>query len=151
MNRTKSIIAAGTLTGLVLLTALAFSFQNIGAKPGNGDATSISEPAPIVIQQPESSPSPDEALQSWQIYSRDLETTVQIMKQREAAYQAQLQTANQSILKLQDLVNNNNAASVKINTPADTSAPTFFDDDDGFEHEEHEREENEHEENEDHD
>lgn len=142
MNRTKGILAAGSLTGLVLITILALGFQGLGAAAGDGTQTAVSEPTPIVIQQPETGVGADEAVQAWQIYSGDLENTVQTMQQREAQYQAQLEAANQTILQLQDQANSANAAaSVQINAPGNGSAiaseSAFYDDDDE-EHEEHE-------------
>jgi hypothetical protein len=153
MNRTKGILAAGSLTGLVLVTILALGFPDTGANSDNDQETAVSEPTPIVIQQPETDSNKNKAIQAWQTYSSDLENTVKTMQQREEAYRAQIEAANQTILQLQDEVNSANAAaSVQISAPVSAPAPVNHDDDDGGdEHEEHEHEEHEHEEHEDDD
>jgi hypothetical protein len=148
MNRTKGILAAGSLTGLVLMTIFALGFSGLGAWGTGEGETAVTEPTPTVIQQPQIDQNASEAVQAWQKYGRDLETTVQTMQQREAQYQAQIEAANQTILQLQDQVNSANAASrIQIIAPADApaSAPVSHE-----EHEEHE-EHQEHEEHEEHD
>lgn len=137
MNRTKGVLAAGSLTGLIVMTMLALGFQNINAQT-NGMGTV--EPTPIIIQQPETGAATNEAIQAWQTYSSDLENTVQTMQQREAAYQAQIEAANQTILQMQNQVNEANAARVQISVPAQT-----FRENESYEHEAHENESHEHE------
>ncbi len=149
MNRTKGILAAGTLTGLVLMTLLALGFSNIGAKSGD-EETAVTEPtsAPVVIEQPVDNSADEAAVQAWQDYAAQLETTVNTMQSRENEYQAQLEGANQTIIQLQDQVNSANAAaSMSISAPANApasvpaSAPAYYEDDDHGEHAEHEEHE----------
>jgi predicted nucleic acid-binding Zn-ribbon protein len=128
MNRTKGILAAGTLTGLVLITILALGFGNLQAK--SADDTAVA-PAAAEVSLPQTNGlTTEEALQAWQDYSVQLEQTVQTMQGRDAAYQQQLDAANQTIIQLQDQINSANSA----------PASSFF-----GEHEEHEHEEHEHE------
>ena len=133
MNRTKGILAAGTLTGLVLITLLALGFGNLRA---TGDSATAVPPTTIStttsdLPLPETgSLTNEEALQAWQEYSAQLEQTVRTMQEREAAYQTQLDAANQTILQLQNDINSANSA------PAFTGG-----DDDSGEPEEHEHEE----------
>ncbi len=151
MNRTKGILAAGTLTGLVVVTLLALGFSNIGAKSGD-EETGVTEPTPVVVQQPVDNSADEAAVQAWQDYTAQLENTVNTMQSRENEYQAQLEAANQTIIGLQDQVNSvNAAASMSVSAPASVpaSAPAYYEDDDHGEHEEHEHEE--HEEHGDHD
>lgn len=131
MNRTKGILGAGTLTGLVLITILALGFGNIrgGALADTAVGPATTE-APLLPQTKDLTG--EEALQAWQTYSTELEQTVRTMQDREAAYQQQLDTANQTILQLQDQINS-------------SSGNRSYDDDDRDEHEEHEREEHDHE------
>lgn len=134
MNRTKGILAAGSLTGLIVMTMLALGFKNINAQTNEMGTV---EPTPIIIQQPETGAATNEAVQAWQTYSSDLENTVQTMQQREATYQAQIEAANQTILQMQDQANAANAAvGVQMGAPV----PTFRENE-SHEHEEHESEE----------
>ena len=147
MSRTKSIIAAGSLTGLVLIAALVLGLRGINAASGTGGNTTVNSPAQIEIQQPDTATTADENLQSWQTYSRDLEYAVQTMQEREAAYQAQIEAANQAIMELQDQVNSANVALDQMSGPA----PAYYDDD-VYEHDnEYEYDDDEHEEHEDDD
>ena len=143
MNRTKGILAAATLTGLVLITLLALGLRSVGAGSAVGGGKEVTNPARIEIQQPVDSAATNEALESWQTYSSDLENTVQILQEREAAYQLQIEAANEAILQLQDQVNDANAT---INQQG--AAAASYEDD---EHGEHEYEEHEEYEHEDHD
>lgn len=143
MNRTKGILAAGTLTGLVLVTLLGLGLGNLGAFSGSGSDTAVPQTIPQEPQLTTTDPAAEEAVQAWQEYSTELEQTVRVMQDREAAYQTQLDAANQTIVNLQDQINSsNNAASSGAYYEDD-------DDDDRYEHEEHE--EYEHEEHEDDD
>ena len=109
MNRTKGILAAGTLTGLVLITLLALGFGNIQAK--QADATTAVAPAIIDGTVPQTNDmTKDQAIQAWQDYSSQLEQTIRTMQNRETAYQQQLDAANQTILQLQDQLNSANSA-----------------------------------------
>ncbi len=139
MNRTKGIIAAGTLTGLVLITLLALGFGNLRA--AGGSDTAVPNAPTAELPTPDTSvQTNDEALQAWQEYSAQLEQTVRTMQEREATYQTQLDAANQTILQLQNDINSANA-----------SAPAYTgdDDDDRYEHEGSEHEHEEHEEHDD--
>lgn len=150
MNRTKGILAAGTLTGLVLVTLLALGFGNLKGSTDQ-EKTAVSDPTPVIIQQPIDNSGDEAALQAWQDYTTDLENTVSTMQAREREYQTQLDSANQTIIQLQDQVNSANAAASR--------APAYFEDDDdeyegqeeGEDHEENEHEEQEREEHEDDD
>ncbi|MCB8945662.1 MAG: hypothetical protein H6658_18080 [Ardenticatenaceae bacterium] len=131
MTRTKAILAAGTFTGLVLITILALGFGRLQA--GAAGETAVT-PAALEVQMPQTDGATnEEALKAWQEYSAELEQTVQTMQERDAAYQQQLDVANQTILQLQDQINSANSAPVS---------------DDRWEHEEHEHEEHEYEEHE---
>ncbi|MBK8986347.1 MAG: hypothetical protein IPM39_09740 [Chloroflexi bacterium] len=136
MNRTKGILAAGTLTGLVLITLLALGFGNLRAAGGSTTAvptTTISTTTTDLPLPETGSLTNEEALQAWQEYSVQLEQTVRTMQERETVYQAQLDAANQTILQLQNDINSANA----------NSAPAFTGGDDNGEHEEHEEHEHE--------
>ncbi len=117
MNRTKSILAAGTFTALVLITLLALGFGNLQAK----SADTAVAPAAGEVQLPQiidqtNGMTPEQAVQAWQDYSAQLEQTVRTLQTRETAYQQQLDAANQTILQLQDQINSINSA----------PAPSFF-------------------------
>lgn len=149
MNRTKGILAAGSLTGLVIITMLALGFSSIGASWGGGEETAVTEPTPIVIQEPQPEQDASKAVRAWQKYGRELESTVQTMQQREGQYQAEIEAANQTILQLQDQVNGANAAaSVQISAPVNAPAPAP---NNGESHEHEEHEEHEQHESEEHD
>ncbi|MCZ7669190.1 MAG: hypothetical protein M5U34_19365 [Chloroflexi bacterium] len=133
MNRTKGILAAGSLTGLVLLTMLALGFNRIGAGGEGAGETAVSEPTTLIIQEPPLEPDASQAVQAWQTYGRDLETAVQTMQGREAQYQAEIEAANQTILQLQEQVNAANGA-------LSASTSTYYEDDDdhdGDDHDDH--------------
>ena len=137
MNRKKGILAAGTLTGLVLITILGLGFGNLGAiASGGSEDTAVQQVIPQEPQITTTDPAAAEAVQAWQDYSSELEQTVRVMQEREAAYQSQLEQANGTIVNLQDQINTSNSAI--------SSGVTHS------EHEEHEEHES-HEEHEDHD
>ena len=115
---------------------LALGFGNLRVKSA-GD-TAVVPPVNEIPLPQTGDLTGEEALQAWQTYSTELEQTVRTMQDRETVYQQQLDGANQTILQLQDQINNTN------------SGRAYDNDDDRFEHEEHEHEENEHE-NEEHD
>jgi hypothetical protein len=102
MSRTKGILAAGTLTGLVLITILALGFGSLQAQPSR---TATAVPATEVGVPPTNSLANEETLQAWQAYSSQLEQTVRILQERDIAYQQQLEASNQTILQLQDQIN----------------------------------------------
>jgi len=131
MNRKKGILAAGTLTGLVLITILGLGFGNLGALASGGSSdTAVQQEIPQQPQVDTTDPAAAEAVQAWQDYSSELEQTVRVMQEREAAYQSQLDQANSTIVNLQDQVNTSNSAA--------SSSGANYDDDDRYEHEEHE-------------
>lgn len=137
MSRKKGILAAGSMTGFILLAILALGFRNISANGGEGQNAVFTESAPLTLQQPEPGTDAETASQAWQTYSRQLEDVVQTMQQREADYQAQLEQANQTILQLQEQLNNANVGSAYQINPATAAG----DDDDGaYEYAEHEHE-----------
>ncbi|MFZ1400519.1 MAG: hypothetical protein WAS33_26700 [Candidatus Promineifilaceae bacterium] len=145
MNRKKGILAAGTLTGLVLITILGLGFGNLGAiASGSSENTAVPQEIP---QEPQinavaTDPAAAEAVQAWQDYSTELEQTVRVMQEREAAYQSQLEQANGTIVNLQDQVNSVNSAA------SSSGGGAYYDDDD--EYEEHDDDDH-YEEHEDHD
>ncbi len=126
MDRKRGILAAGTLTGLVLITLLALGFGNLQAKSVE-DTTVAPTTAEVALPQTNGMAA-EEALQAWQDYSAQLEQTVQTMQGRDAAYQQQLEAANQTIIQLQDQINSANSA----------PAASFFGEHEEHEHEEHE-------------
>jgi len=103
MNRLKGMIAAGTLTGLILITVVVLSIRN-----ANAAAEAISAPLTITQNQPDTALTGQEAVQAWQTYSAELENTIRVMQDREAQYQAELEAANATILQLQDQINSTN-------------------------------------------
>lgn len=133
MNRTKGILAAGTLTGLVIITLLGLGFGNLGALTDNSSTDSgTAVPQVVVPQEPQvntTDPAAEEAVKAWQDYSAELEQTVRTLQERENAYQSQIDAANDTIVNLQDQINSTNSAAsntVRVS-----------------EHEEHEHEEHE--------
>ena len=122
MNRKKGILAAGTFTGLVLITLLALGFGGLGASAES--KTAVPQEATALPQEPTTNLTTDEALQAWQQYSAELEQTVQTLQDRESTYAAQIEAANQTILQLQDQINSSNSAA---------SSAAYQDDDDRYE------------------
>ena len=106
MNRLKGMIAAGTLTGLILITVVVLSIRN-----ANAAAEPASAPVLITQDQPDASLNGEEAVQAWQTYSAELENTIRVMQDREGQYQTELEAANTTILDLQDQLNNANQTS----------------------------------------
>ena len=135
MNRKKGILAAGTLTGLVLITILGLGFGNLGALANGSEDTAVPQQIPQEPQITTTDPAAAEAVQAWQDYSSELEQTVRVMQEREAAYQSQLDQANNTIVNLQDQINTSNSA-------ASNGGSASHGDDDRYEHEEHEEHEN---------
>lgn len=90
MTRTKGILAAGTLTGLVLMTILALGWRSAGAGAADAPLTA----APQTVQTGADAA----ALQS---YATELETAVQTLQARETQYRQQIEAANQTIQQLQ--------------------------------------------------
>lgn len=132
MKRVTGIIVAGMLTGTVLVTVLALGIRNFARANQTTDTPTVSEPAasdPIIIEQniPVDSGAPSVGVQTGQ--QSQVDELLATMAEREAAYQAQLDAANQTIQQMQ--------AQQQVQ-PA-PSSPAYYDDD------EHERGEYEHE------
>jgi small-conductance mechanosensitive channel len=106
MSRAKGILAAGTFTGLILITMLALGF-------GGSQAQSFADAPAVqtaeVASSTTSGSSSEETLRAWQEYSAQLEQTVQILQQRDMAYRQQLEASNQTILQLQNQINSGRA------------------------------------------
>lgn len=79
MTRIKAIIAAGTLTGMVLVTGVAFGVRNLSANSNSQNSS------PTTVQSSSSQPQVD----------------LQTMLEREAQYRQQLDAANKTIQELQ--------------------------------------------------
>lgn len=138
MNRIKGILAAGTLTGVVLITVLVLGLGNLNAQQNDVQTT------PDIVVQPMAMPDNSttavtntQDAQALQTYAQQLETALQTMQEREAAYQAQIDTANQTVIQLQDQLNAQIQAQPAV-VYAQAAPATFNDDDDRYEHEEHE-------------
>ncbi len=140
MNRTKGILAAGTLTGLVIITLLGLGFGNLSALVSGGSSDSATAvPQEVIPQEPQvntTDPAAEEAVKAWQDYSAELEQTVRTMQERESAYQQQIDTANNTIVNLQDQINSSNSS-------AASSGVGSYEEHEEHEHEEHEDEEHE--------
>jgi len=108
MSRLKGILVAGTLTGLVLVTALALGFGRVRAMPAEG--TALAQTGDGITSPVTNDLEIGQQLQAWQAYSVKLEQTIQIMQARETQYQLQIDLANQTILQLQDEINRINSA-----------------------------------------
>jgi outer membrane lipoprotein-sorting protein len=104
MSRAKGILAAGTFTGLILITMLALGFG--GSQAQSFAAAPAAQTAEVVSSTTSASGSSnDETLRAWQEYSAQLEQTVQILQQRDLAYRQQLEASNQTIVQLQNQIN----------------------------------------------
>jgi len=108
MNRTKGVLIAASLTGLVLITILALGFGR--ALASSNDALVAPTSAPGSVTPDTGQGDLQQQIVGWQQYSRQLELTVQIMQARETQYQEQLASANQTIVQLQNEVNSLNAS-----------------------------------------
>lgn len=105
MTQKKGILIAGTFTGLILLTMLAFGFSNVSALFGRDSALAV-QPVPAMqpVQTLDGSSQAD--MQALQDYVLRLESTLQTMQIREAQYQQRLQAANQVIVEMQQAQSN---------------------------------------------
>lgn len=85
MTRIKGILAAGTLTVIVIASVLAFGNFDFARADSNA-STAVPTPAETqqIVQQQQA-----------------LQETLTVMQQREAEYNAQLQAANQTIARLE--------------------------------------------------
>jgi TolA-binding protein len=138
MDRTKGILAAGTFTGLVLITILVLGFGNLQAKSVEDTAVPIS--AEEISPPPTDGIELEQALQEWQTYSAELEQTVRTLQDRETAYQQQLDAANQTIVQLQNEINQANNALVTSFSEEHESDEDESREHESFEHESHEHE-----------
>lgn len=108
MDRKKGILAAGTFTGLILITILALGFGSLQASSADSGAN---DPAAAGVVAPASNNTDaEQALREWQAYGAELEQTIQTLQERDAVYQQQLQSANDTITTLQNEVNAANSA-----------------------------------------
>lgn len=134
MTRTKGILAAGTFTGLVLITILALGFGPLNRSQAQSSGDTAAAPAGEPALLNSNGLNSEEAVRAWQDYSTQLEETVRTLQERDSAYQQQLDAANQTILQLQDQINND-------------PAPSFFGNhearEEHEEHEDHEHDEHE--------
>lgn len=137
MNRKSGILAAGTLTGLVVIIILVFGMGSLNAAENN---STVLPPAANALtgEQPTADTTNSESLQAWQTYSGELENAVETLQTREGQYQAELNVANQTILQLQDQIN------------AANGAPAAYDDDHDDKDHDDDHDENDHDEHEDH-
>ena len=138
MDRTKGILAAGTFTGLVLITTLVLGFGNLRARPVEDAAGPL--PAGELLPPPTDGVGIEQALQEWQTYSAELEQTVRTMQDREAAYQQQLDAANQTIVQLQNEINRANSVPLTSFSEEHESDEDESREHESFEHESHEHE-----------
>lgn len=141
MNRVKGILAAGTLTGLVLVTVLALGFKSV--KSQTQESTAVPEIIVQPIIESATMPASDAATitgssqptNTEQSYIQQLEETLTIMQGREAVYRDQIDAANQTILQLQDQINADRTAQATFNS----SVSSYHEnDDDHEEHDDHE-------------
>ena len=140
MTQKKSIVIAGTLAGLILMTILAFSFTDISALIPRDQAQSL-QPATDVQSLDVNS---QEDVQALQDYATELESALQIMQDREAQYQEELNTANHTITEMAQPAQSNFAYE-----DDDHDEYEEYEDDDHDEYEEHE--DDDHDEYEEHD
>lgn len=100
MKRITGIIVAGMLTGTVLVTVLALGIRNVvRANNPTTNVPSISEPVVIEQTVPVNGDAASAGLQADQ--QTQVDQLLATMAEREQAYQAQLEAANQTIQQLQ--------------------------------------------------
>lgn len=107
MNRTKGIIVAASLTGIVVVAMLALGFGSVIAS--SADPAGQPPASPEVTSNATNIGDLQQEIEAWKQHSQQLEQTVLIMQQRETRYQQQLASANQTIVQLQNEINNGNA------------------------------------------
>ncbi len=109
MNRAKGLLAAGTLTGVILITVLVFGFGSLKAQPDDAQANPDTAAPAVVLPADATTATTTQAnaqeLQDLRAYNQQLEAALQIMQEREAVYQAQIEQANRTVLQLQDQLN----------------------------------------------
>ena len=119
-----NLLGAGTLTGLVLASVLLFGQGQLDASAA-ADNTAASQPAIVEVAAPSTDGDP------LQVQNDQLQEALQTMQEREAAYQEQIELANEALAE-----------------QAANSAPAYSEEYEEDEHEEGEYEEEEHEEGE---
>lgn len=137
MNRMKGILAAGTLTGVIVLTILVFGFGSTNAQSQEAATTQDIVVQPVVMpDNSETAVTNSAELQSLQDYNQQLEAALQVMQEREAVYQAQIEQANRTVLELQDQLN----AQIQSQPAAvfNQAAPSAFSSHENHESESHE-------------
>ena len=145
MNRIKGILAAGTLTGLILATMVAFGFQR--PSMGTVEETAVAPEIiinPIVMPEEKVNDTNQVEVQELESYTQQLETALQTMQERESAFQAQINQANQTIIALQDQVNaqiDAQAAEPIFVQAEPTSGDTYEHDEDRYEHDDDDEDE----------
>ena len=144
MKRKSGILAAGTLTGLVIIIILIFGIGGLNAAENNATALPPAANA-LTGKQSTVETANSDSLQAWQTYSRELETAVEMLQIRERQYQAELNAANETILQLQDKINAANSAPAAYGYEEyddedqdDDDHDDDHDDDDHDAHEDHE-------------
>lgn len=143
MTQKKNIVIAGTLAGLVLLTLMAFSFSGTSAlfRRDGGQAL---QPAQGLPPEQSLEVNTQADVQALQDYAAELESTLEIMVDREAQYQEQLNSANQTITEMSQPVQ-----SSYTYEDDDHDEYEEHDDDDHDEYEEHDDDHGEYEEHDD--
>ncbi len=132
MNRSRGILIAGLFTGVALIAVLLLGLgsaraSSAGSVPDSPTSSGLVPPATDNMGS-------DQAAAAWQAYSAELEQTVRLLQEREAAYVEQINLANQTIMELQDQFNQ-------------SSGMQLTDEHEWEEHERHEHEEGENESN----
>lgn len=90
-NRLYGVLAAGILTGLVLAVFVAFGWNRDGAEAAPAATDTVTIPAEA----------PADNVEALQVENQQLRAVLDTMQAREEAYQSQLETANQTILQMQ--------------------------------------------------
>lgn len=105
-NRTRltNLLLAGTLTALVL--AVFLTFGGAGTETAVADAPETSAPVAVVEETTPIISEADRAalqeqIQALQAQNQELRNALALMQERETQYQAQIETANQTITELQ--------------------------------------------------
>jgi hypothetical protein len=118
MSRIQALLAAGALTGLVIVALFWY---------GTSDAATTITTPPASITAPNETATPD--MQFLLEQNQQLRETVTTLLNREAGYRQQIEAANQQLLAAQG-------------QPATTQSATgWFSQDDGDEHDAHEEHE----------
>jgi len=97
MNRLQGILAAGTLTGLIIITVLAFSWRDAAGQQGSLPAEGSLDSRPANAAMINNDGDVQAQIAGLQRYNEQLESAVQIYQAREAQYQQQIELANQAL------------------------------------------------------